>query len=463
MPSSATLVAQNTAAAQDPAATTPASTPETGAAPEAAEAPVTLFPHSQSSRWWASGQINTIFQAHPEFTAPYSGENSLPAGGTSKSSRVMTLFLGAELTKNFEVLTSVESSGGRGIGDALGLAGFTNLDVVRNPDLGTAPYLARLIVHATLPLSREMTDSERDPLQGLATKKPVRRLELRAGKFSTVDFFDANNVGSDSHLQFMNWTVDNNGAYDYAADTRGYTWGAIAEYQDRRWGVRFGELLMPTVANGQNLDWALRRAHAENYELELRPSLLSGRATTLRVLAYRNTANMGDYRAAVERYRAGLDPRPIIENTRQQGTVKYGFGLNGEQEIAKNLRGFFRLGWNEGRHESFAYTEVNATAELGADLAGGGWHRKQDKLGLALVTNGISRDHQLYLKLGGLGFLLGDGNLNYGRENIVEFYYTAHLWRGFFSSFDLQRIVNPGYNRDRGPVLVPAVRLHLDL
>jgi len=427
-----------------------------------ASAATTLFPHSETSRWQAYGQINTIYQAHTEFHSSYAGANSLRAGGEAKDSRVMTLYLGARLSPHFETLVDVESSGGRGIGEALGVAGFTNLDVVRNPSLGSAPYLARLIAHGVWGLGAEKVKVERGPMNSFY-ELPARRFELRAGKMSVVDFFDVNAEGSDSHLQFMNWTVDNNGAYDYAADARGYTWGAIAEYQQKSWGLRFGEMLMPTVANGEHLDWALRRAHAENYELELRPEWWRGHTTFVRALAYRNTANMGDYRAAVARYESHLDARPTIENTRAQGTAKYGFGLGVEQPLTKDLKFFGRLGWNEGRHESFAYTEVNATAEIGAGLVGAKWRRANDKTGVAFVSNGISRDHQQYLRRGGMGFLLGDGALTYGRENIVEWYYTAHLWRGFFGSFDLQRITNPGYNRDRGPVLAPSVRLHLDL
>ena len=408
-----------------------------------------------------SGQINVILQWHPSFNAKYSGDNSLRAQGENATSRLLTLYTGIQLTKTTEILVDVESAGGRGVSDALGLAGFTNLDVVRNPTLGSRPYLARAMLHQIIPLSDESVESERGPFS-LATKLPVRRLEIRAGKYSTADFFDVNSVGSDSHLQFLNWTVDNNGGYDYAADTRGYTWGLMVEYQDRKWGARFGEALMPKVANGINLDWNLRRARAENLELELRRSLIAGRSGIVRVLTYINHANMGSYREAIEAFRSGRESAPDIEAHRKQGRIKYGFGVNAQQELTKSLRVFGRYGWNEGKHELFAYTEVNNTIALGADLKGERWHRKQDKLGGALVTNGISGDHRLYLALGGKGFLLGDGGLTYGRENILEGYYALHVWRGVFTSFDLQHINNPGYNRDRGPVLVPGLRLHLE-
>ena len=431
-------------------------------AEEPSHGPETIFPHPDSSRWWISGQINTILQGHPEFPAPYTGTNSLKPEGEIHDSRVLTLYTGLQITHTTELFVDIESAGGRGISDAFGLAGFTNLDVVRNPALGATPYLARAMIRQIIPLSSEMVTEERGPFS-LTTKVPVRRLELRAGKFGMVDFFDENDVGTDSHLQFMNWTVDNNGGYDYAADTRGYTYGAILEYHDRAWAVRFAEALMPKVANGINLDWDVARARAENLEFELHPGIFAERPSSVRLLSYVNHADMGDYREAIALFLAGKTPRPIIEDTRQQGRVKYGFGVNLEQEITSRWRVFGRFGWNEGAHESFAYTEVNQAFSFGTDYRVDQWHRKQDKVGLAFSTNAISGDHREFLKLGGLGFLLGDGNLNYGRENIFEGYYNAHFWRGVYGAFDLQHIDNPGYNRDRGPVWVPALRLHLEL
>jgi carbohydrate-selective porin OprB len=359
------------------------------------------------------------------------------------------------------VLLDIESASGHGISDALGLGGFTNLDVVRNPGLSAKPYLARLMVRQVVAFSDERSKAGRGPLS-LATDLPVHRLELRAGKFSTADFFDVNAPGSDSHLQFLNWTVDANGAYDYAADTRGYTWGVVVEFQDRNWGVRFGEMLMPTVANGPHLQWDLRKAHAENVEAEFRHSWLPQRTGVLRLLSYVNHANMGVYRDAVRDFLAGKTIAPDITAHPARSTIKYGFGLNTEQELTARLRVFARLGWNEGRHETFAYTEVDSTALLGVDYRGDRWKRSLDKVGAALVSNGISKDHALYLKLGGQGFLLGDGNLTYRREQVLEAYYNLHLWRGAFAAANVQYITNPGYNRDRGPVAVPGVRAHVD-
>jgi hypothetical protein len=420
-----------------------------------------IFQHSQPDWLWVSGQANIIWQGHPPFHSPYSGPNSLKSDGELTNSRVFTLYTGVRIARRTELLFDIESAGGRGISDATGLAGFTDLDVVRNPSLGWQPYIARVMFHQVIPLSSKEIESERGPYS-LATTLPERRLEIHAGKISIVDWFDTNSVANSSHDQFLNWTIDNNGGYDYSADTRGYTYGVCLEYQDHDWALRFAESLMPKVANGIDIEWNLRRARAENLEFELRRSLVPRRAAAWRFLSYVNHANMGSYQQAIGAFLAGKDPVPDITAHRRQGRIKYGFGINAEQEVSSHMRLFGRWGWNEGNNESFAYTEVNETLALGGDYSGDSWGRKLDRVGLAFVTNAISAPHQQYLKLGGQGFLLGDGNLNYGRENITELYYNLHLWRGIFVAPDFQYVVNPGYNRDRGPVVVPGVRLHVD-
>jgi len=421
----------------------------------------TFFEHSDTAKWWVSGQANIVFQAHGGFYAAYSGPNSLQNTAEHATSRVLTLFTGYQFTPNSMLYLDVEEAGWGGISGALGLAGFTNLDVVRNPQVGTAPYIARLLFQQIVPLSREKIEVPRGPLT-LATQVPVRRLEFRFGKFSMPDFFDNNIGGSDSHYQFLNWTAANNGAWDYAADTRGYTVGAILDYEDRNWGLRFAEALMPKVANGPNLDANVARARAENIELELRYQLLKKKDTTVRFLSYVNHGNMGDYREAVDLYLADPTQPPDVTATRQQGTIKYGFGVNFQQELSSDVWAFGRWGWADGKKESFCYTEAESILQLGVYTKGTRWHRTLDRVGSVFLSNGISAVHQSYLGDGGLGFLLGDGGLTYGRETIVEAFYTVHAWRGLYFAVDYQHINNPGYNRDRGPVSVPGLRMHLE-
>lgn len=437
-------------------------------APAAQQTPapvLTMATHPAGRRWWISGQANIIFQGRLPFHAPYEGPNSFRNSAEYKTSLLGTLYLAAQPTHSTryatDLILDVESSGGRGLSQALGLAGFTNVDVVRNPNLGSRPYLARYQIHQVIGLTAETAEQDPGPF-AVAARVPVRRIELRVGKMTLPDFFDVNSIGSDSHLQFMNWTVVNNGAWDYAADTRGYTVGGMAEYDDRNWSLRYGLFAMPTVANGTDLDWAFSRARAHNGEFELRRGIVPGHNGVTRLLVFANRAHMGSYREAVQAFLNGADATPDITKHEYFGALKYGFGFNTEQQITGSLRAFARFGWNEGQHESYVYTEVDQTVAAGADYYGARWHRPNDKIGLAIVSNAIKRDHQNYLRFGGLGFLLGDGNLNYGRENIVEAYYNLHAWRGLFYAVDVQHIQNPGYNRDRGPAWVGSVRAHVD-
>ncbi len=424
----------------------------------------TMFPHSETWPIWISGQANFIFQTHPSFYSPYQGVNSFTAPFEYKVSMVGTLYTGLQVPgthKLTEVLFDEESAGGRGLSQALGLAGFTNLDVVRNPNLGPVPYVAQWMVSQTIPLSSETVQLERGPLS-LATEGAARRLVFHIGKMGLPDFFDQNEVLSDSHLQFSNWAVDNNGAWDYAADTRGYTRGIAVEYFDRKWAARYGFFQMPTVANGIDLSWDFHQARGQTAEIEIDRGFIPRQLGKVRVLGFWNNAHMGNYQQAIQAYLDGQDPVPTITAHEHYDALKYGVGLNFEQAITPRLRVSGRFGWNEGQHESYCYTEIDQTFLVGADYVGDRWGRPADKIGIALVSNAISKDHWTYLKLGGHGFILGDGTLNYGRENIVETYYTLHVWRGLFYALGFSAIVDPGYNRDRGPVFVPSVRGHVD-
>jgi hypothetical protein len=442
------------------------------AAAEAQEGSVlTMFPHPDGTRYFLAGQANIIFQAHGPFHSPYEGTNSLLSRGEYKTSMLGTTYFAYQLSRSPKFATDgifdIEIADGRGISEALGLAGATNLDVVRNPNLGKPPYIARYELHQVIGLSDKLVDTDRGPFS-LATKLPERRIELFAGRMGLPDYLDINSVGSDSHLQFMNWTVDNNGAWDYAANTRGYTDALVAEYVDPAFTARYALGLMPVVANGEDLQYELRRANGQNFELELPHGpgffvpALSAHKGVVRMLGFVNHANMGDYRQQNIKFLEGVTPTPDITAHPLQNTVKFGVGMNVEQEVSDNLRLYGRFGWNEGQHESFAYTEVDQTIAVGGDFAGRQWRRPNDKIGLTFVSNAIKRDHQAYLKMGGLGFLLGDGNLDYAREDILEGYYNLHTWRGVYYALDGQFIEHPGYNQSRGPVLVESVRMHVD-
>ncbi|HEV3444437.1 MAG TPA: hypothetical protein VG099_07330, partial [Gemmataceae bacterium] len=315
---------------------------------EPQDAPITaMFSREDSNTWWLSGQANIIFQGRLPFHSLYQGMNSFRNSAEYKTSMVGTVYTAWRPTHsiryNNDMIFDLEAAEGRGLSEAFGLAGFTNLDVVRNPSLGRIPYIARYQIHQVFGFTNKTTSQE-PGFFSVAPSVPLRRVEFRIGKMGVPDFFDVNGPGGDSHLQFMNWTVDNNGAWDYAADTRGYTVGGMAEYDDRVWSIRYGLFAMPTVANGIDMDWAFSRAHGQNGEFELRHSFVAQRKGVTRVLFYANRAHMGTYREAIDDFLNGTDTAtygvtvPTITLHEHFSALKYGFGYNTEQEVTENLR-----------------------------------------------------------------------------------------------------------------------------
>jgi hypothetical protein len=409
-------------------------------------------------------QTTLIDQQLFKFHSPYEGSNSLRSRSENEKSDTYTLFLGARLTQGLEIYVNPEMARGNGIGEALGLAGYTNGDVIRNPTLGMQPYLARYFLRWTTATGHGTEKTEPGENQIAGTKRPTHRVVITLGKLGTNDIFDTNAYANNTRTQFMNWALINNGAYDYAADTRGYSQGLAIEWVHPDWAFRIGSFEMPTVANGPDLSGDLVHNRGDQMEVELHPHLLSRKSPlVLRLLGYRNLAHMGDYRQAVALAQQ-THTTPDITAVRTRGAVKYGLGINCEQPLGDdgNTGLFGRYGWDDGRTESFAYTEIDRTFSLGGQLSGKRWGRPDDRLSLAFVQNDLSGPHKDYLAAGGLGFLLGDGKLNYGSEQIVETYYSYQIARPLALALDYQFINNPGYNRDRGPVSVLSVRLHLE-
>lgn len=408
-------------------------------------------------------QVTLIDQNLFKFRSPYTGMNSLLSRNENEKSDTYTLFAGLRLTQGLEVYINPEMARGNGISTALGLAGFTNGDVIRNPTLGMDPYLGRYFARYTLStgIGKEKIDPNENQIEGM---RPRHRLIFTAGKLGTNDIFDTNGYANSTRTQFMNWALINNGAYDYAADTRGYTKGAAIEWVHPSWALRIGVFSMPLVANGPDLAENLSNNHGDQIELELHPQILRHRnPLIIRMLGYRNVATMGNYRdSLVLAQQTGT--LPDITASRRPRRVKYGFGLNFEQPLAdEGATGLFgRFGWDDGATESFAYTEIDRTICLGGQLSGRHWHRPNDRIALSVVQNDLTAGHRDYLAAGGSGFLLGDGKLKYGSEQIMETYYSYQIAKPLSLALDYQLINNPGYNRDRGPVSVLSLRVHLE-
>ena len=417
-------------------------------------------PAPASERWNLYFQSTSIGQYHGSFTSPYSGPFSLQGHPEAEASLTSTLFLGFRLAPGTQFYFDPEIAGGRGFSETNGVANFPNGEMPRVSTATPKPYIARLYVTQDFGFGDQLEAIESDENQ-LAGRRPARRYSITVGRFTVTDFFDDNRYTHDPRTQFMGWGTMYNGAWDYPADTRGYTWGWVHELHFPRWSLRYASAAMPRVANGLRFDRRLFRDRADMFEGEFRGHFRD-REGTIRLLSYFNHADMGTYADAL-RLAQQTGARPDITATRRIGTLKYGFGISADQELVKDIGIFGRLGWSDGKTESFAFTAIDRLATFGVSVKGSRWKRPEDVVASALTIGGLSAVHTQYLASGGYDFLIGDGKLRYGPETIWESYYSARLFRGFFATIGADHIDNPAYNRDRGPVWVGTLRLHLEL
>ena len=435
-----------------PASTVPAQTPAAASAPGA-------VPHPEDG-WSLHFQQTLIQQWHQDLSPRYAGDHSLLARENAKLSFTSTLFIGRRLWRNAAVYFNPEVAGGSGLSGATGIGGAPNGETFRIGDPAPQLYLARLYVRQVWALNSETQDFP-DDFNEVAGPRPTRYLALNVGKFSVADYFDQNSYSHDPRTQFFNWSLMSAGSWDYPANVRGYTVGAVLEYITPALALRAGVGAMPTDANGPSLDYNYGKAQALTAELT-KPYTLNGHPGAVRLLGFRNQAAMGSYRLAVQQ--AG-PAGPDVTAVRANGRTKYGFVLNAEQELSKEVGAFGRLSYNDGHNETWAFTEIDRSLSLGLTSTGARWHRPTDRLGAALVANGLSAAHRAYLAAGGSGFILGDGQLAYGLEYIGEVYYSFDFPRYHAAiSPDYQIVINPGYNTNRlpGPVHIVALRLHVE-
>ena len=421
------------------------------------------------SAWWESAsprllglQFNGVYQYMPPFHSPYQGGHSLSFlnGEGQDTTSTYGVYLGSQLARNLQLYVDVELFQGNGISNGIGLAGYVNGDVIRagSSNLPKIPYLARYYFRYSVPLSSETEKVERS-MDQLPGDQPVSRWEIKFGRLALSDDFDQNRYANNNRTQFMNYDFLYNTAWDYAADTRGYSVGIVTSLFEPRWKLAFGVFMLPNTQNGAQLDYFDTQEFGYNLELTVKPN---DAGTVVRLLTFYNQGRMGSYDAALALARA-TSTVPDILLVEQTGGTKYGFGLNFEQPLADDGEtGIFgRIGWNDGSHETWMYTECDRDASLGAQVSGIHWMRPDDRVGVAYGVNGLSDPHKDYLEAGGIGMLLGDGKLNYGLEQVLELYYRIPVGRYVQISPDFQFIQNPGYNRDRGPAEVYGMRLHL--
>lgn len=419
-----------------------------------------------NNRWNYHFQFTAIVQGHPSFKAKYSGANSLNnTDETNALSVTSTLYTGRALWKNAAVYGNAEIAGGEGISSGKGIAGFTNGETYRIGNPAPALYLARLYFQQSFPLKNTKFEKIEYGPNHLEGNIPSSRITITAGKFSLTDFFDNNKYSHDPRTQFINWALMSNGAWDYPANTRGYTSGVVVELIKPLWAIRLSGVVEPKMANGMRMDYNISKAHGLTVEFE--KDWKGSKPGAIRFLAFSNSSQAPTYNSTLQEVKNG-DSTSVTVYTgtsewKKYGGIKYGFGINAEQELTKEAGAFFKASWNDGKTATWAFTEIDQSISAGLSIKGSKWKRPEDHFGIAAVINGISKEHRNFLNAGLYGFIIGDGKLNYSAEAITEIYYQARLAKTLFASFDYQFVKNPSYNKDRGPVHVFAVRAHVEL
>ena len=392
---------------------------------------------------------------------------SLPNGSDRSYTRSLTGYFGVRPWADGEIYVVPEITQGVPFsGSLIGLGGFYNGEVTRAAGTKPRMYRQRLFLRQTWNKGSgsERIDSDFNWMAGSVDRN---RFVLTAGNFSTLDVFDKNAYSNDPRRQFMNWGHMNNVAYDYAADARGWSWGLTGEWYQGDWTLRFGRMTGPREPNGQTMDYRFFKHYGDQIEIEHRHEI-NGREGSVRVLAYRNKDRLASFRDAINYGNAvgwaadSANGMEYISNVRSGEKLKYGVGINTDQAISADVGVFFKAFWSDGRTETEAFAEVDRSISMGAVSKGTAWGRADDALGISYLAHFLSRDRREYLEKGGISFFIGDGWLNYRPEQVFEGYYAMQLFKGTWLTADYQRIWNPAYNADRGPVTILGARLHAE-
>jgi high affinity Mn2+ porin len=411
-------------------------------------------------------QTTYLWQYKPAFDAPYTGTYSLIPQREKSYTFTTTAYLGFRPWKDGELYLDAELTQGVPFSGLVGLGGFTNGEVTRVSGTNPKIYRQRLFLRQTWNRGGEpeRVDADLNQMAGFVDRN---RFVLTVGNFSTLDVFDKNAYSNNPRTQFMNWAHMNNVAFDYAADARGYSWGFAGEWYHNEWTLRFGRATGPESPNQLPTDYRIFQHYGDQVELEHEHEW-NGQPGSVRLLAWRNRFVLASFRDAIN-YGNSVNwvPDPVngrqyIVNVREGEKIKYGFGLNMDQAITSSLGVFFKAMWADGRTETVAFTEVDRSMAGGVSIKGAAWGRAQDTVGLALMRHELSKDRREYLELGGLSYFIGDGALRYKPEAIFEGYYSWNVVRGVWLTADYQRVQNPAYNADRGPVNFYGLRFHAE-
>jgi high affinity Mn2+ porin len=421
------------------------------------EVPSAPSPDVLTERFAIHGQLTYVEQETASFNAPYSGPNSL-SPDSGRETVDATLYLGARLWSGAQMWVTPEIDQGFGLDNTLGVAGFPSGEAYKVGK--NEPYLRlpRAYVRQTISLSTpgETVDPAPNQLGGVLS---ADRWVFTVGKFAVTDVFDTNQYAHDPRTDFLNWSAIDAGSFDYAADAWGYTVGAAAEWYQGPWALRAGWFDLSNVPNSTHLD-----PGGHEFQMIFEPELryaLFGRPGKLLFTFFESRGNMGllDEAVALARSSGQSVDSALVEVRRYRS--RDGLSLSLEQELATDLGLFSRAGKADGETETYEFTDIDRSVQLGLSLKGTRWKRPQDTFGIVGIDNGISAARERYLNAGGLGLLIGDGQLPHpGPELILESYYSLAVLSKAFLSLDYQYVTNPAYNRDRGPASIFAVRVH---
>jgi hypothetical protein len=299
---------------------------------------------------------------------------------------------------------------------------------------------------------------------------------LTAGNLAVIDIFDRNAYAGDVRQQFLNMNFMTYSAFDFAADARGYTWGLAGEYFHDDWAFRVGRFLPPHEPNQQRLSYSPTNFYGDHLEIERKHRIL-GQAGTLRVLAFRNVAAMARWDDAIDAFLA--DPNKNAANCTsfnfgstnaaapdlcwvRKKNSKVGIGGSLEQSVTEDVGLFFRAMKADGQAEVDAFTSTDSSIAMGTIIKGTRWGRERDALGIGYGQNWISSAHVRYLSMGGIDNFIGDGRIDYRPERTFELYYNINVSKFLWLTVDFQRVANPAYNADRGPVTMYGLRVHAE-
>jgi high affinity Mn2+ porin len=411
----------------------------------------------EQENWAIHGQATNVWLLQPAFRSPYRGTQSLRAGANGRETVDVTVYAGIRPWPGAEIWINPEVDQGFGLSDTFGVAGYVSGEAYK---VGKAqPYVLvqRGFLRQTIDLGGETEKLEPD-LNQLGGTQTANRLVFTIGKYSVVDIFDTNKYAHDPRNDFFNWSIIDQGAFDYAANSWGYTYGGSAEWYQDWWTARAGVFDLSQAPNTAALSHGFGQGQFVA-ELEERHSLWD-QPGKLKFLYWLTRGRLGTYLDAIS-LGATAGQTPSTFDVRRFRT-KDGFGLNLEQKLATDFGVFARASMSQGTVEEVDFTDINKSISAGLSLTGSRWGRPDDTVGLAGAINRISHQGKLYLAAGGLGGIIGDGQLpNAGPEQILEAYYSVALFNFAHFTADYQFIKNPAYNRDRGPVSVFGLRLHV--